>query len=307
MMRSPTCLSVFIARAKLASLGTLSLVLLASFTLGACERGASEAGSASAAVAEGAQATAGAESSVPDKLPTAPELFAAHVEAIGGAAALAKVKSLHIESEIEIPARGIGGTSDVWWQEGRFLLVEGLAQLGENQAGYDGERVWTRDAFNSLRDLRGKEAELYRRGSSPFLIAEWERHFESAETVGRREVEGHKLFDVRARSPLGQEMMLSFDVQNGLLFESAFDEVGPGIEASDAGARRVVTRAEDYRVVGGVLFAHSQTTRAAVGELVHRIKIVEINPPIDAARFDHPQAGERVPADPTKQRPPSLD
>ena len=262
---------------------------------------------------EGAEAAEAARSGDPaagdgapaaETLPTAEEVLAAHVEASGGQAAIDAVRSVHLKSEIEMPARGVRGQSEMWWSEGRFRLVDTLEGIGVNEAGFDGERLWVRDAFNSLRDLEGKEAELYRRGSSPFLVADWREHFESAETLGRREAEGRELIDLELRTPLGQSLVLSFDAQTKLLAESSFDEVGPTVARGQA--RKVITRAEDYRSVGPLRLAHRQVTRSPRGEVIQRVVDVELDVAIDPARFEHPSAGESVQADPSAQPAPVL-
>lgn len=292
-------------QARASALIAASLAACLGFVSG-CESGGADGdgGANSDAPADAKRPGEGEDfADTPKPLPDAEAVFAAHIEASGGAEAIAGVQRLYIESDLTLASRQLDGKSRMWWSKGKFLVVDRVAQLGENRAGFDGERLWVEDSFNSWRDLEGREAELYRRGSSPFLIANWREHFERASSIGRRQVDGQTLIDVRAETPLGQEMIFSFDESTGLLIESAFDEVGPAVEAKGGRASRVVTRAEDYRAVGPLKLAHRQVTRSGLGEVVQTVIEVKLDPPIDDSRFEHPQSGERVPADPAKQAP----
>ena len=88
-------------------------------------------------------------------------------------------------------------------------------------------------APNHVRTLDGREAELYQRGSSPFLIAEWKRHFESAKTLRRvGEGEAAKL-EVELITPLQERVLMLFNEQSGLLEQASFDVVGPRARNGD--------------------------------------------------------------------------
>src|SRR5690606_5179664 len=133
--------------------------------------GANEAADGAAG---GSQAASAEGSSEPEAVAPDPEaVLEAHVEAIGGREALAQVKKLYVESSVQLPARGVRGESRSWWQGGNFLVEEQLEGLGVSAAGYDGHTLWVKDSFRGWREVEGKEAELYQRGSSPFLIANW--------------------------------------------------------------------------------------------------------------------------------------
>jgi hypothetical protein len=238
-------------------------------------------------------------------LPTGEEVLEGHVEAIGGRKAIERFQTLYIKSEIELPSRKIEGTSEMWWQRkvdklGNFAVAQVLDGVGTNAAGFDGEELWVRDDYNGLRTLEGREAELYQRGSSPFLIADWRRHFRSAETRERVETPQGSQLQVELITPLEQRVVMLFDETSGLLSELRYDELGP------QGPRPLVSKSLDYRRVEGVRFAHEQRTQSAYGEMIQRTISVEANPKVDAERFGSPLGGERVDVDPSKQKPAPL-
>jgi hypothetical protein len=226
--------------------------------------------------------------------PSAESILAAHVQAIGGPDAIARVESLVIESTIELAAKNLRGTATMWWTDGKYRVVEAIEGLGTTSAGFDGRRVWRDDAFNGARELDGGEAELYRRGSSPFLVADWQQYFERAELLGSREVDGETWDDLRLTSASGSSVVMSFDRATQRLTEMAFDEV------TARATRRIVTRNEDYRAVGdtGALLPHRVVTRAPVGETVQVIQSVRVGEPLEPGLFASPLGEDRVPADP---------
>jgi hypothetical protein len=227
--------------------------------------------------------------------------LARHVEAIGGQEAVAAVETLYTKSEVRVDARKVVGVSEMWWRGGaqeafgRFAVQQSLEGVGANAAGFDGERLWVRDAYNSVRTLAGKEAELYQRGSSPFLIARWRKHFVSAKTLARIELEDGPALELELLTPLDQRVVMVFRESTGLLAEVRFDEL------SSQGPRPVVARSLDYRVVDGLRFAHEQRTQSSHGELVHKTVEVRTGLEIDEALFANPLGDDRVNVDPSQQ------
>ena len=273
------------------------LTLVAATISGACDGGNDPSESTAPAVdsakAEGAAAAEGADAAeAVERAPEPEAVLEAHVEAIGGREALAKVRSLYVESSVELPARGVTGESRSWWRDGSFLVEEQLEGLGVSAAGYDGTTLWVKDSFRGWREVEGKEAELYARGSSPFLIADWQKHFTKAEYVGTRKDGERELIDLRLVTPLDQAVVMSFDAETHRLRETAFDEPTP------QGSRRVVVRAENYEPAEGIAFARLQVTRSPLGEVRQSITKIDLHPEIDANRFAPPHRGQIVPADP---------
>lgn len=235
------------------------------------------------------------------QLPDAELILAKHVEAIGGREAIAKIRTLYTKSEVRVEARKVVGVSEMWWQRGeadelgRFALQQSLEGIGRNSAGYDGERLWTRDPFNSLRTLEGKEAELYQRGSSPFLIADWKKHFVAAKTLARVEGDQGAALEVELLTPLDQRVVMVFSENSSLLVEVRFDQVTPD------GPQPLITRSSDYREVAGLRFAHTQHTRSEGEELIQHTLDIQVGVAIDPVRFADPLGGQRVQVDPARQ------
>jgi hypothetical protein len=260
----------------------------------ASEKGAGPAAEASAAAAAPAE-----------DLPDAKELFAAHIEAVGGQKAIDAFETLYFESSVDTGAQNIKAKAKTWWKGGHFLGEQEIPGFGVAKSGYDGTTVWVDDPINGLRKVEGKEAEQYVREGSIFLVSDWESHFRSAETVGAREVDGRKLYDVKLTSELGDEVTMSFADDDKLLAQMKFQQITP------TGNVPVTAVFSEYGDVAGVKFAHKSTLEMALGSVSQTYDKIEVNPEIDESRFAYPGAAGAVGAGPepagSAQTPPDGD
>jgi hypothetical protein len=269
-----------------------SILLLAS----ACGSGAEKTAERPPATRSTAKAEAeGAPEPAPaPDLPAAEDLFAAHVEAVGGREAMAKFETLYFESSVDTGAQNIKAKARTWWKQGRFYGEQEIPGFGMARSGYDGDVVWVDDPINGLRKLDGKEAEQIIREGAIFLVADWKQHFTRAETVGRQDVDGRTLYDVELTTPLGDQLTMSFAADDKLLTRMRFEQITP------TGTVPVTAMFDDYRPIEGVQFAHTSTLEIALGKVTQTYDAIEVNADVDPGRFAYPAAGA-VPADPSPE------
>lgn len=230
-------------------------------------------------------------------LPEPAVLLAAHVEAAGGKAAADSIKSLYIESSIDVDEQNLHGTAKVWWSINGFYTEEAIPGLGITRAGSDGTVYWADDPVAHLRELSGSEAEQYQWASNVFLATDWRSHFPKAETIGIREVEGKQLVDVKLETKLGEQVTMTFDQNSHLLVRQKFEQIGP------TGKVPVEVVLSDYRPVSGYLFAHHIKTNLSIITAVQTYKKIEANVLVDISKFKIPESHSVVPADPAHQAP----
>ncbi len=237
----------------------------------------------------------GGKSQAPELL-NAEVILNAHVQASGGTKAIAAFERVYLEGSLEVLRQNIKGTARQWWRDGKFYGEQELLGIGTSKAGFDGKVVWASDPILGMRMLDGKERELYLRSGSLSLCHEWKQHFVRAETLGETEIDGHKLIEVRLESPMGQKVILGFDVSSNILFSTKFTQVGP------TGETEVLALSEDYRAVEGVMFPHKTTLRVGgLMEIVQKVTKIEVNGTFEGVDFGQPGGREVVAADPTKQ------
>ncbi|MCA9704780.1 MAG: hypothetical protein KDK70_02885 [Myxococcales bacterium] len=266
---------------------------------GACNKNGAPAERAAAAKTEGPEGPAGepkaepgepkAEASPPrPDLPAATGLLQKAALAMGSAEALAKVQSFYYRGTIEMKGQNIRGDLQIWWKGGDFFMEQVIPGIGEMRAGKRGDEIWAEDPINGPRRLSGIEAEQHAWASSLLLAAEWNRYFDTAQTVGERAVDGRTVYDVELSAASGLAVTMSFDAESGLQVAQSFEQVTP------MGKQPFDVRFEDYREVEGVKLAFRQVIDAKVQQVIQEITEVKINAEVDESRFGYPHAGDVV-------------
>jgi hypothetical protein len=269
------------------------ICLLAGFSLAAAcggnEKGDEGKSTTAAEPAEPADEAAGAKKDLPE----AAKLMEGHLEAIGGREAITKFETLYFESSVDTGAQNIKASAKTWWKQGKFYGEQEIPGFGTAKSGYDGTVVWVDDPINGLRKLEGKEAEQIIREGAIFLVADWQAHFESAETVDSRDEDGSTLLDVKLTSKLGDEVVMSFDQQSKLLTGMQFKQITP------TGSVPVTAFFEDYKEVEGVKFAQVSKLKIALGTVTQKYDSIQMNVEVDENKFRFPGSEGAVKADPS--------
>ncbi|EDM78803.1 hypothetical protein PPSIR1_32432 [Plesiocystis pacifica SIR-1] len=234
-------------------------------------------------------------------LPEGASLLAKHVEAAGGAEAIASFESILIEGTVDTGKQKLEGTSKLWWKKGgSFYLEQNIEGVGMSRAGYDGETMWTEDPISGLRKLEGKEAVSYIQNSAMFPAHDWQQHFAAANTKGKQTLDdGTEVWEVELVSEAdGPPVTMGFDTTTGLLSFMKSKQV------TAMGEMPFEAYAEGYEAKNGYQFAmKKRSSVTGLLELTEEITKFEVNVEIDDQMFVFPNTREAVPADPTKQPP----
>lgn len=265
---------------------------------GGCDdkKDAADGGKAAAGKADGGKADAGGDKADGGKavdgkdpavagLPSAEELLARAVEAQGGAAKVEAIQSLHLEGTVSVSGQNIQGDMKLWWKNGDFYSEQTMVGIGTVRAGKSGDVTWSDDPISGLRQLTGVEAEQNAWASSPSLPAQWKRYFETAKTVGERDLDGKKIYDVELVAKSGTKVTLSFDAASGLQVAHAFSQASP------LGDTPVQVKLEDYREVDGFKLPYQQVMDISIAKATQTLSVVEFNVPVDTTKFAMPTGG----------------
>lgn len=232
-----------------------------------------------AADSGGTDTADGGTTAVPADAPAAEEVLAQAVDALGGQAALDKVESYYSEASMEVTGQNITAQIKLWWKGGDFYMETDMAGAGQSRVWKKGETIWAEDPINGKRKLEGKEAAQTSWSASLSLAADWQRYFESAQTVGVRSAGGFELVDVRLTDKHGTSIVLSFDAKTGLPREQSF------VQATPMGDMEIRTTLEDYRDAGGVKTPYKSVTAMSLFSSVQTVSKFEVNVPVDTAKF----------------------
>lgn len=221
-----------------------------------------------------------------EPLPTAAEILARYHHEVG-AAAYAKIKSLHSTGQLDVPAAGISGTLEIWQARPNLTQMHAsMPGFGEVRTGFTGTSGWAIDP-GGARLLAGAE------GIQARDDANFDSHLRTAELIDtmivieRTTLSGYNCYKVRTVWRSGRETTDCFSTKTGLLVGSIRTSHN-GDQASEA-----VILFEEYREYNGALIPTKITTR--VGGVDQIIMLREItldhvpasafDPPADVARL----------------------
>ena len=219
-------------------------------------------------------------------LPTADEILAKSVEALGGRAAIDAIESSYSEAKTEIKSQGMTMVSRTWIKGVDFYIESDMPGVGMSQVWKKADEIWAKDPINGLRKLEGKEADQARWASDSLLVANWNKYFEKAETLGRVKDGKRELYEVELSSASGDELVLSFDAQTFLPAGQSFEQETP------MGTMAVRISLEDYREIQGVMVPFRSTTSVPLMSMVQTTEKYEVNVEIDDAKLQLPNPAD---------------
>ena len=218
-----------------------------------------------------------------EALPEASEVLAKAVEAVGGKEAVDKITSSYMESKTSIKAQNLEYMTKIWSKGDNFYVEIVMPGVGTSQVWKQGEEIWSKDPINGMRKLEGKEAEQTRWGADPLIAANWNKYFDTAETIERKPLGDKEVYAVKL-SKGETELVLLFDVDGFLPAGQSFTQETP------MGAMPVTVTLQDYREVEGVMTSFKSVTSMQIMSIEQSVEKYDINIEIDDAKFAHPDA-----------------
>jgi len=191
-----------------------------------------------------------------EALPTAKEIHARYVDALGGRSALQRHESSYITGTFSLAAQGIEGTLEVYSAAPtRMRLNIEIPGLGTVRSGSDGETFWTINPAMGPMILEGTMLEQMRQQADFYAQLHPEKYIASSETVERTEFEGSPAYKVKVVTTWEEEYFEFYGVDSGLLLGSIRTQESPmgGVEA--------VTVLQDYRDFGGIMLPKTVVQR----------------------------------------------
>lgn len=234
---------------------------------------------------------------VPELLPTADQLFDKYFQALGGKAAVDKIKTKSTKGTLLRPKLINSGTpkvailnrAETWTIEtflkapDKFLAVINSPD-GVIYQGFNGNAGWAKSP-SGQRQLSNAEVEGLKRQVDLYKDFKLREQYSKATVTGREKLGDREVYVIEALSLANKLEKLFFDVQSGLLVRrTVFTETRLGLDPEE-------TDYEDYRNVDGVWLPF--TVRVSYLDDNHygtTRKLIEVkqNIPIDDAKFEIP-------------------
>jgi photosynthetic reaction center cytochrome c subunit len=252
-----------------------------------CHRGSNNPVNVPAIPEPGATAQAAAKPT----LPTADEILAKYVEALGGEQAIRKVTSRLIASTVDLPgAPGAGGTpvhasAQHYFRAPDLNVLITQTPAGPTSTGYDGKSGWSQDAKGVVTESTGVALARAKRNSDFYQSLDLKQQYTRLAVRGIEKVRDHDAYMVQAVPQGDTAERLYFDTQSGLLLRKWT------ATPTTIGNNPLQTDYDDYRDPGdGVktpYLIRIAGLSPAQGVTVH-VEKVQDNVPIDNSKFDKP-------------------
>lgn len=182
--------------------------------------------------------------------PTASEIVAKYVTAIGGETEIRKITSLQQSATMEVPAVGLSASMEVFAAAPNKMATKAsIPGMGEMLTGYNGTVAWDVNPMAGPRLLADKELTTMAENADFYanLLYSADR-FVSMETVGDTTISGEKAYAVKmVRKGSLKESMTYFSASSGLLLGGSSKSV------SQMGEMQINQTVKDYKKFGNLL------------------------------------------------------
>lgn len=207
-------------------------------------------------------------------LPSASDVIAKHVAAVGGKDAITKITSMKQTGAMEITAAGMTADLEmVIVAPNKQSMKMTLAGLGEILTGTDGNVAWSVNPMQGARVLEGKEAAQIKE-QADFLAAMLfsAEKFSSMANEGIVDFAGEKAYKIKlVRKDTGTESWNYFSVASGLQI---------GSEAtlqSEMGTMSTSSTLSEYKQFGPIKMATRSEMTTGPQKMILTIKSAEFN------------------------------
>jgi photosynthetic reaction center cytochrome c subunit len=227
--------------------------------------------------------------------PTADQILAKYSEALGGSAAIDKLKSRTMKGTM-LASNGATWGYDAIQSGDKVYMALATPKMGVIQRGFDGSVGWELSQ-QGLRELHNQQLFNLRRYTDLLKDLKLQGQFTRISYGGKDKIDGKDVYVLRGLGVDGKGERLYFDAQSGLLLRritSTPTMVGLIPEQVDF---------SDYRDVGGVKlpFVLRVTSIDSFFNATRNLTEIKLNVPVDETKFNKPPA---PPTPPTPTRTP---
>ena len=237
-----------------------------------------------------AQASAATDATT--SLPSADEIFAKYLQAIGGAEAVAKNTTRAEQGIVEGP-RNPHATIETYRKAPDKAYAVLHTSNGDVFEGVDGKAGWGKRANGQVVDESGDELARSIQWAAFYPGEQFEEDYSRFQVRGTEKIEGHEAYEVMAWWPVGGVDRLYFDTRSGLLLRISH------LIESPLGAVPLQTDYDDYRDVNGLKIPFKVRVARMDGTTTYTWQKMDANVPVDESRFAKPTEN-KAPEKPSK-------
>lgn len=229
----------------------------------------------------------GANWSVPQvkrSTPSVDKILDRYVQAIGGRAALARVKTRVIKASFVLND-ATQGTLIVYAKVPNKRMATVFDPDGHpiNEYGFDGSVGWNQNSEGGFYAVSGQLLGSMRRDAEFYREINLKTLYPKMMVIGNEKIADHETYVIQAMPDNGAAEKMYFDVQTGLLVRRDEDVEFP------QGSAELKIYFEDYKEVDGINLPFSITRFGPNGRTLTRITEVKQNVAIDDKKFNQPK------------------
>lgn len=207
-------------------------------------------------------------------LPTASDIVAKYVMAIGGKDEIMKITSIKQIATLDVPSQGLSANMEVYAAApNKIASKTSIPGLGEMQNGYNGTVGWDMNPMQGPRLLADKE--LTNAAESADFYANMlysADKYASMETVGDTTISGEKAYKVKmVRKSSKNESVSYFSAKSGLLLG------GVSTQESQMGSLQVSQTVSEYRKFGNLMLPTKIEQSMGPQTMIMTVKEVALN------------------------------
>jgi hypothetical protein len=218
--------------------------------------------------------------------PSASDVIAKYVAAIGGKDAVMKITSIKQTSTMQLPAMGLTAEVEAYQAAPNKMASKStIPGIGEMLQGTNGEIAWDANPMQGPRLLTDKELAQTLEGADFYgnLLYPAER-FTKMANLGLADFNGESCYKIQlVRKDSGRESIQYFSVATGLMVGAETTQ------ESQMGSMTISSTMSDYKSFGGVKFPTKSEVNMGANKMVMTITNVVING-APATAFDVPDA-----------------
>jgi photosynthetic reaction center cytochrome c subunit len=215
-------------------------------------------------------------------LPTVDQILDKYTEALGGSAAIEKLKSRVMKGTVT-STNGNSFGYELYQSGTEKVLAVITAEQGITERGFNGAVGWEKGG-RGVRDLSPDEVYYLRRYPDLLKDVKLKEQFTRLNVAGKPKIDGRDVYVLRGLTTSGKREQLFFDAETGLLIRRTSSTptlVGNIPEQVDF---------EDYRDVDGVKmpFTVKVASIDPFYSITRKFTEIRLNVPIDDKRFNKP-------------------
>ncbi|MBZ5537414.1 MAG: c-type cytochrome [Acidobacteriia bacterium] len=216
----------------------------------------------------------------PDSLPTTDQVIDNYIRALGGADALAKVKTAVLRGTLQF-SNGRAMAVEVSAAAPNKMLWTLTTPNGTIYRGFNGRVGWVK-SNEVVRPLTGSDLAQLKRRAEFNEEARFKELYPKRSLLEKETIDGHETYVMEATGVDGVREKMLFDIQSGrLLRRITFAETPLGLLPNQ-------TDFEDYRDVEGIKQPFTVRVTGANNVQTEKFTEIKFNQPIDDTKFDQP-------------------